>query len=312
MPRLKSPGAMNFFRTWRSDRSHLFFAGLIGGVVALGLLLTLGHRRRGARRRRVRRIVDVAQSRADRDVRPARDERRDAVRHELHGERDHSRRGWPVARSGRRARYQRARGARCREPGGDRRRVAHAAAAHPHQPALQRVAALPAIWSDVAWSLFGTTTWTIQSQGLTFLVAALAGPAAYAPVAAGLVLFSPLRQAVNAFINVFRTDFVAALCRRALPAAQLTIYSVCALICFPAPRRARRSGSPGRCSTRTSSPAIRSRRDAADRCDVRTGGRTLPHLQRAARAYPGGGAFQAVALATTLGGLSASARCRSC
>jgi O-antigen/teichoic acid export membrane protein len=86
------------------------------------------------------------------------------------------------------------------------------------------------IWSDVAWSLFGATTWNIQSQALTFLVAAIAGPAAYAPIAAGAVLFSPLRQAVNAFINVFRADFVAALAEGRYRRLNVTIYSVCALI----------------------------------------------------------------------------------
>ena len=86
------------------------------------------------------------------------------------------------------------------------------------------------IWSDVAWSFFGATTWNIQSQGLTFLVAAIAGPAAYAPIAAGFVLFNPLRQANNAFLNVFRADFVAALAEGRFRRLNITIYSVCALI----------------------------------------------------------------------------------
>jgi O-antigen/teichoic acid export membrane protein len=86
------------------------------------------------------------------------------------------------------------------------------------------------IWADIAWSLFGSTTWNIQSQALTFLVAAIAGPAAYAPIAAGLVLFSPLRPAVNAFINVFRADFVTALAENRYRRLRVTLYSVCAMI----------------------------------------------------------------------------------
>jgi O-antigen/teichoic acid export membrane protein len=86
------------------------------------------------------------------------------------------------------------------------------------------------IWSDIAWSLFGTTTWNVQSQALTFLVAAIAGPAAYAPVAAGMVLFTPLRPAVNAFINVFRADFVAALAEGRYRRLNVTLYSASAMI----------------------------------------------------------------------------------
>ena len=59
-------------------------------------------------------------------------------------------------------------------------------AAHPRQlAAAASGGAIARIWSDIAWSLFGTTTWTIQSQGMMFLVAAIAVPAAYAPIAAG-------------------------------------------------------------------------------------------------------------------------------
>ena len=86
------------------------------------------------------------------------------------------------------------------------------------------------IWSDISWSLFGATTWTIQSQGIMFLVAAIAGPAAYAPIAAGYVLFNPVRQALIAFLNVFRADFVAALTEGRYRRLNVTVYSVCALI----------------------------------------------------------------------------------
>lgn len=86
------------------------------------------------------------------------------------------------------------------------------------------------IWPDVAWSLFGTTTGNIQGQGLMFLVASVAGPAAYAPIAAGMVLFSPLRPAISAFVNVFRTDFVAALAERRLHHLVMVVYAVCGVI----------------------------------------------------------------------------------
>ena len=68
-----------------------------------------------------------------------------------------------------------------------------------------------AIWPEIKWSLIGVTTWTIQGQAPMFLVAAIVGPAAYAPIAAGLVLFSPLRPVVAAFINVVRPELSAGL-----------------------------------------------------------------------------------------------------
>jgi O-antigen/teichoic acid export membrane protein len=86
------------------------------------------------------------------------------------------------------------------------------------------------IWPDIAWSLFGATTWNVQSQGIMFLVAAIAGPAAYAPIAAGYVLFNPIRQVLVAFLNVFRADFVRALAEGRYRRLNLTIYSACALI----------------------------------------------------------------------------------
>jgi O-antigen/teichoic acid export membrane protein len=87
-----------------------------------------------------------------------------------------------------------------------------------------------AIWSDIAWSLFGTTTWNIQSQALTFLVAAIAGPAAYAPVAAGMLLFTPLRPAMNAFVNVFRADAARGLAQGRFRELNVTLHAVCGII----------------------------------------------------------------------------------
>ena len=76
------------------------------------------------------------------------------------------------------------------------------------------------------WSLVDATTWNVQSQALTFLVAAIAGPAAYAPVAAAIVLFSPLRPAISAVVNVFRPDFASALAARQYRRVTLTLYAL--------------------------------------------------------------------------------------
>ncbi|WP_375457164.1 lipopolysaccharide biosynthesis protein [uncultured Methylobacterium sp.] len=58
------------------------------------------------------------------------------------------------------------------------------------------------IWRPLVWSLVGVTGTTVQGQGLTLLFALLAGPAAYAPIAATLVLFAPLRIPTNALNNM--------------------------------------------------------------------------------------------------------------
>ncbi|MDP4005895.1 hypothetical protein [Methylobacterium sp. NEAU K] len=59
-----------------------------------------------------------------------------------------------------------------------------------------------AIWRTLAWSLAGVTSLTVQGQGLTLLFALIAGPAAYAPIAATLVLYAPLRIPTNALMNM--------------------------------------------------------------------------------------------------------------
>lgn len=66
------------------------------------------------------------------------------------------------------------------------------------------------IRKETGWSLLTATTGTLQSQALTFLIAATAGPAAYAPVAAGALLFAPLRPAVWAIVQVYRPNFARA------------------------------------------------------------------------------------------------------
>lgn len=87
-----------------------------------------------------------------------------------------------------------------------------------------------AIWPDIAWSLISATTWSIQGQALMFLIAAFTGPAAYAPVAAGIVLFSPLRPAISAVMNVFRPDFVRALAEGRYRHVTVTLYSLSGII----------------------------------------------------------------------------------
>ena len=62
------------------------------------------------------------------------------------------------------------------------------------------------LWRQLCWSGFSATTTNIQGQSLALLVAGIAGPAAYAPLAAVLVLFAPLRIISLAFVNMTQPE----------------------------------------------------------------------------------------------------------
>jgi O-antigen/teichoic acid export membrane protein len=62
------------------------------------------------------------------------------------------------------------------------------------------------LWPEVSWSLAGAVTTTIQGQCQMLLVAGFAGPAAFAPIAAGFVLISPIRILSGTMLNVLRPD----------------------------------------------------------------------------------------------------------
>lgn len=69
------------------------------------------------------------------------------------------------------------------------------------------------IGRTLGWSGIGVTTSNLQGQGLALIVAAMAGPAAYAPIAATLVLFVPLRITAAGLVNIIQPDLAGALMR---------------------------------------------------------------------------------------------------
>ncbi|GJE39767.1 hypothetical protein KHHGKMAE_3853 [Methylobacterium persicinum] len=69
------------------------------------------------------------------------------------------------------------------------------------------------IWRALAWSLAGITSLTVQGQGLTLLLAFVIGPGAYAPIAATLVLYAPLRIATVALTNMLLPDISSLLAK---------------------------------------------------------------------------------------------------
>lgn len=78
----------------------------------------------------------------------------------------------------------------------------------------------------LSWSLVNVTTANVQGQGQSLLVAAMAGPAAYAPMAATFVLFSPLRLSASALINMVQPEVAGHLAR-----GNFTLARRFALIC---------------------------------------------------------------------------------
>jgi len=91
-----------------------------------------------------------------------------------------------------------------------------------------------AIFGEIGWSLIWVTTWNIQGQGVMFMVAAITGPAAYAPIAAGIILFGPLRTGVGAFINIMRPEFASGLAEKRDRQVKLTLFgsfTVVASVC---------------------------------------------------------------------------------
>lgn len=66
---------------------------------------------------------------------------------------------------------------------------------------------------SLSWSLAGVTTANVQAQGQILLIGALAGPEAYAPIAACLVLFSPLRLLGAVVVNLIQPEMAVQLVR---------------------------------------------------------------------------------------------------
>ncbi len=70
---------------------------------------------------------------------------------------------------------------------------------------------------QIAWSAAGTTTANAQAQGQVLLVASFAGPKAYAPIAAMVVLFAPMRLLAAALANIVQPELATRAARGGLP-----------------------------------------------------------------------------------------------
>ncbi len=70
------------------------------------------------------------------------------------------------------------------------------------------------IWQQSRWALIGAVTTLIAAQAHSFLVSLVKGPAAYAPLAAGYVLFGPIRIALQSWLAVMRPDMAVAIANK--------------------------------------------------------------------------------------------------
>ena len=69
------------------------------------------------------------------------------------------------------------------------------------------------LWPQLRWSAFSVTTSLVQGQCIALMVTATAGPTAFAPIAAVLTLFAPLRIIATAFDNMMQPELSASLAR---------------------------------------------------------------------------------------------------
>ncbi|MGF9567081.1 hypothetical protein [Neorhizobium sp. JUb45] len=70
------------------------------------------------------------------------------------------------------------------------------------------------LWPQLKWSAFSVTTILAQGQCTALMVTAVAGPAAFAPIAAVLSLFAPLRIIATAFDNMMQPELSALVAQR--------------------------------------------------------------------------------------------------
>ncbi len=115
----------------------------------------------------------------------------------------------------------------------DRHRPGPAGGTLPDLGPAQRQASAPKLLPTMSWSIVSVTIANVQAQGPTFVIAAIAGPAGYAPIAATMAFFSPLRLAASALANMNQPDLAAAIKRsgdvRRLMAIQTAIIAAISL-----------------------------------------------------------------------------------
>ena len=83
-------------------------------------------------------------------------------------------------------------------------------------PSLARLGGYREIWHQSRWALVGSLTTLFLAQAHSLLVVWADGPGAFAPLAAGLVLFGPVRIALLTWQNMVKPELAVALDERRL------------------------------------------------------------------------------------------------
>jgi len=94
------------------------------------------------------------------------------------------------------------------------------------------------VWKQAKWALIGAITTVIVSQAHSLVVSVLKSPAAYAPLAAGFVLFGPVRVIFNTIQNVMKPEMSLAIAddrpadakRQMILASSMSVVAVAALV----------------------------------------------------------------------------------
>lgn len=77
----------------------------------------------------------------------------------------------------------------------------HRLGLRPMAPSGARIRGYGSLWLETRWALLGSTTTFVQSQAHSVIVSTAAGPAAFAPLAAGQVVIAPVGIAMFALQN---------------------------------------------------------------------------------------------------------------
>lgn len=88
-------------------------------------------------------------------------------------------------------------------------------------PLIARIRGYGSLWVETRWALLGSTTTFAQSQAHSVIVSTAAGPAAFAPLAAGQVVLAPLGIASFALQNAMLSRMSIAISRSDFAAGRL-------------------------------------------------------------------------------------------
>lgn len=94
---------------------------------------------------------------------------------------------------------------------------------------FKALAAYQDIWLQARWALIGSVTTILVQQAHTAVVVALKNPESYAPLAAGFILFGPVRVLFQTIQNVVKPEMALAIAEKRPAAARKQMFIVSAL-----------------------------------------------------------------------------------